>query len=83
MDLLDRIVADWQIGKVDNNNPEFEGLIFALPVTCVMCNRFISKEVEALVDKEVQYDKARKLKENPKWIARDWDALRSVVQKSW
>ena len=46
-------------------------MIFALPVTCVMCNQFISKEVKALVNKEVHHDKAQKLKENPKWIARD------------
>ena len=49
-DLSDRIIADWQLGKVDNNHLEFEDLIFALPVTCVPCNKFISKEVKALVD---------------------------------
>ena len=58
-------------------------MIFALPVTCVMCNQFISKEVKALVNKEVQHDKVQELKENPRWVGRNWEELRSVVQKSW
>ena len=77
------IVADWDTGMIDRHDPGFYDLIFALPVTCFMCNRFISKKVKTLVDEEVRSDAARKLKENPRWIARDWNALRYIVQRSW
>ena len=52
-DLSDDIVKDWKLGKVDMEDPNFQDLIFTLPVSCIACGKFISKEVEALTAKEV------------------------------
>ena len=82
-DLSERIVADWKLGEVDQQNPEFEDIIFTLPVSCGVCKRFISNEVKELVAEEVRRDKDRKTKQDPKWIARDWETLRSVVHDSY
>ena len=49
----------------------------------LFCGKFISKEVEMLTAKEVQADKERKMEDNPKWVPRDWETLRKVVQGSW
>ena len=82
-DLSDDIVKDWKLGKVDTEDPNFQDLIFALPVSCIACGKFISKEVEMLTAKEVEADKERKMKDDPKWVPRDWETLRKVVQGSW
>ena len=64
-------------------DPNFQDLIFALLVSCIACENFISNKVEILTAKEVQADKERKMKDNPKRVPRDWETLRKVVQGSW
>ena len=64
-------------------DPNFQDLVFALPVSCIACGKFISKEVEMLTAKEVEADKERKMKDDPKWVPRDRETLRKVVQGSW
>ena len=81
--LSERIVNDWKIGKVDMNDEKFKGLLFAIPVNCSVCKRYISKEIEEMVNEEVEDDRKRKQKTDPAWVARDWVTLRNVVQKSW
>ena len=81
--LSDKIVADWQIGKKDMQDEKFEDLLFALPVSCSVCHSYLSKEVKACVDEEVENDRIKKQEKNPAWKARDWSTLRSVVQDSW
>ena len=68
---------------MDQQNPEFEDMIFTLPVSCGVCKRFISNEVKELVAEEVRRDKDRKTKQDLKWIARDWETLRNVVHGSY
>ena len=58
-------------------------LIVALPVSCVLCGKFISENIKDLVAKEVERDKRRKMKEHPNWIPRNWNNLRNVVQNGW
>ena len=72
------------VGVVDeDHNTEFKDNFFTLPVSCGVCKRFISNEVKELVAEEVRRDKDRKTKQDPKWIARDWETLRSVVHDSY
>ena len=82
-DLSERIVADWNLGIADPTNPEWEDLIFALPVDCAVCHRFISEKVEGLVKEAVKEDADKKRKNDPTWVARDWVTLRKVVQGTW
>ena len=58
--LSDGIVKDWKLGKVDTEDPNFQDLIFTLPVSFIACGKFISKEVEMLTAKEVEAGKERK-----------------------
>ena len=53
-DLSDDIVNDWKLGKVNKDDPNFRDMIFSLPVSCIACGKFISKEVEMMASKEVQ-----------------------------
>ena len=82
-DLSDDIVNDWKLGKVNKDDPNFRDMIFSWPVSCIACGKFISKEVETMAAKEVQADKERKMEDDPKWVPRDWETLRKVVQGSW
>ena len=82
-DLSERIVADWNLGIADPTNPEWEDLLFALPVDCAVCHRFISAKVKELVKEAVEQDAVRKRREDPTWVARDWFTLRRVVQGTW
>ena len=52
-DLSDDIFKDQKLGKVDMEDPTFQDLTFALPVSCIACEKFTSKEVEMLTVKEV------------------------------
>ena len=81
--LSEKIVDDWKIGKVDLNDERFKDLLFAIPVSCSVCKRYISKEIEEMVNEEVEYDRKRKQKTDPAWVARDWVTLRNVVHESW
>ena len=58
-DLSEIIVADWKLGEVDTQNPDFKDIIFILPVSCGVCNRFILHESKELVAEEVRRDKDR------------------------
>ena len=78
-----RIVDDWEKGEINPKDPEFKDLLFCLPVSCMMCDNFLSEEVKECVEKEVERDKQRKAKKNPKWKARDWQTLRQVVHANW
>ena len=82
-ELSDRIENDWSLREVDTSNPDFEDLIFALPVSCELCGKFISKNIKDMATKEVERDKRRKMKEDPNWIPRNWENLRNVVQNTW
>ena len=82
-DLSERIVADWNLGIADTTNPEWEDLIFALPVDCAVCHHFISEKVKELVKDAVEKDAVRKRQNDPTWVARDWVTLRKVVQGTW
>ena len=77
------IIADWNLGLIDQTDDEFKDLIFCLPVSCSKCNKFLSKEIELAVNREVQEDKARKLKTDPNWVARYWETLKEVIHDSW
>ena len=68
---------------MDANDERFKDVLFAVPVSCSICNRFISREVEDVANQEVQDDMKRKQKDDPDWKARDWATLRKVVHKSW
>ena len=81
--LSDEIIADWKIGKINSNDEKFKDLIFANPVSCSVCKRFISKQIEEIVNEEVEDDRKKKQKKNPAWVARDWVTLRNVVHESW
>ena len=82
-ELSEKIKKDWSQGEIDTNNPDFKDLIFALPVSCALCGKFISENIKDLAAKEVERDKRRKMEEDPNWIPRDWAKLRDVVQNSW
>ena len=41
-------------------HPNFRDLVFALPVPCIACGKFISKEVEVLSAKEADKERERK-----------------------
>ena len=82
-ELSDKIYDDWKIGKNNNHDEKFKDLLFSWPVECSLCNRFISEEVELMVNKEVESDKERKQSKDPNWVPRDWVTLRSVVHESW
>merc|ERR1712238_20971 len=69
--LSERIVADWKLGEVDQQNSEFKDTIFTLPVSNGVCKMFISNKMKELVAEEVRRDKDRKIIQDPKWIARD------------
>ena len=43
-DLSRHIVADWNLGAADPTNPKWEDLLFALPVDCAVCHRYVSEE---------------------------------------
>ena len=77
------MIVDWNLGLVDRSDDEFDDLIFCLPVSCSTCNKFLSKDIELAVNQELQEDKARKLKTDPGWVARDWETLRKVIHNSW
>ena len=81
--MSDDIVNDWKLGKVNKDDPNFQDMIFLWPVSCIACGKFISEEVEMMAAKEVQADKERKMEDHPKWVPRDWETLRKVVQGSW
>ena len=70
-----------KVGKTESRGGSWQ--IFALPVSCALCRKFISEKVKNLAAKEVEHDKRRKMEEGPIWIPRDWESLRDVVQKSW
>ena len=36
-----------------------------------------------LTAKEVEADKERKMKDDPKWVPRDWETPRKAVRGSW
>jgi len=82
-DLSERIVADWNLGIANPTNPKWEDLPFVLPVDCAVCHRFISEEVEELVEEAVEKDSARKRQNDPTWVTCDWVTLRRVVQGNW
>ena len=67
-DISARIIADWNLGMADPTNPKRDDLLFALPVDCVVCHRFISEEIERLVKEAVEKDAARKRQNNPTWV---------------
>ena len=46
--LSERVLNDHKIGRVDQNNKAFKDLLF-LPVNLIMCDWFISEEVEEIV----------------------------------
>ena len=48
------------VGKVYMEDPNFQHLVFALPVPCIACGKLISKEVEALSAKEADKERERK-----------------------
>jgi len=78
-----RIIADWKLGEVDKQNPDFKNTYFTLPVSYRVCNRFISHEVKELVAEEVIRNKERKTKQDPTWIARNWETLHSFVHNNY
>jgi len=82
-ELSDKIEKDWSLGEIDTASPDFKDLIFALPVSCALCGKFVSENIKDLMTKEVERDKRRKMKEDPNWIPRNWKNLRNVVQNGW
>ena len=71
-ELSDKIEKDWSLGEVHTNKHDFKDLIFALPVSCALCGKFISENTKDTAIEEVERDKRRKMKEDPNWIPRDW-----------
>ena len=82
-ELSEKINDDWKIGNNNLQDENFRDLLFSWPVECSLCNRFISEEVELIVNKEVESDKDKKQSKDPNWVPRDWRTLRSVVHESW
>ena len=82
-ELSEKILKDWNLGEGNQDDPLFEDILFSLPVSCIVCNRFVCKEVGKIVELEVQRDYVRKEKNNPKWKRRDWATLRKVAHSYW
>ena len=48
-ELSDKIEKDWSLREVlGNDHPNFKDLIFALPVSCALCDKFISEKIKDL-----------------------------------
>ena len=81
-ELSDKIEKDWSLGEVHTNKHDFKDLIFALPVSCALCGKFISENIKDIAIEEVERDKRRKMKEDPNWIPRNWYNLGNILQST-
>ena len=65
-ELSDMILVDFEKREVSPDNHLYKDLLFSLLVNCIMCRRFISKDVKIHIEKEVHQDKNQKLVEDHK-----------------
>ena len=54
--IVREIMQDWKVGDGNQDDSLFDDILCSLPISCIVCNHFMHKEVGKIVEMEVQCD---------------------------